>query len=196
MRPLVAHCHLGLGKLSRRTGDGANAQRYLQTARAMYREMGMPFWVATVDAALADTDRVESAWKFRLVVPGMPAGSPRRKVPGRAVRFVPDIHVRPARQDGRLRDAVRSRAGSPGYAPATRCAGHLRSCLMSTRMVSTMMISKRIQKSQAPNYRKHEAETCGRGASWGMRFRVCEADCLGSCASYRIHGRWSSSSGS
>ena len=56
MRPLVAHCHLGLGKLSRRTGDGANAQRYLQTARAMYREMGMPFWVATVDAALADTD--------------------------------------------------------------------------------------------------------------------------------------------
>ena len=32
MRPLVAHCHLGLGKLYRRTGDQAKAQEHLTTA--------------------------------------------------------------------------------------------------------------------------------------------------------------------
>ena len=45
MRPLVAHCHLGLGKLYRRTGDGAKAEDHLTTARAMYREMDMGFWL-------------------------------------------------------------------------------------------------------------------------------------------------------
>jgi tetratricopeptide (TPR) repeat protein len=43
MRPLVAHCHLGLGKLYRRTGDHAKAQEHLTTARAMYREMDMGY---------------------------------------------------------------------------------------------------------------------------------------------------------
>src|SRR6266436_5580253 len=37
MRPLVAHCHLGLGKLHRRTGKGAQAREHLSTATAMYR---------------------------------------------------------------------------------------------------------------------------------------------------------------
>ena len=32
MRPLVAHCHLGLGKLYRQTGDRAKAQEHLTTA--------------------------------------------------------------------------------------------------------------------------------------------------------------------
>ena len=32
MRPLVAHCHLGLGKLYRRTGDGAKAEEHLTAA--------------------------------------------------------------------------------------------------------------------------------------------------------------------
>ena len=41
MRPLIAHCHLGLGKLSRRTGKREQAQEHLATATAMYREMGM-----------------------------------------------------------------------------------------------------------------------------------------------------------
>jgi hypothetical protein len=45
MRPLVAHCHLGLGKLYRRTGDGAKAQQHLTTAATMYREMDMRFWL-------------------------------------------------------------------------------------------------------------------------------------------------------
>src|SRR5262249_53550050 len=45
MRPLAAHCHLGLGKLHRRTGDQAKADEHLTTAAAMYREMGMTFWL-------------------------------------------------------------------------------------------------------------------------------------------------------
>jgi tetratricopeptide (TPR) repeat protein len=54
MRPLVAHCHLGLGKLYRRTGDHARAQEHLTTATAMYREMGMRFWLEQAEAAIAE----------------------------------------------------------------------------------------------------------------------------------------------
>jgi tetratricopeptide (TPR) repeat protein len=52
MRPLVAHCHLGLGQLYRRTGDGARAREHLTTAGTMYREMAMRFWLARAQAAL------------------------------------------------------------------------------------------------------------------------------------------------
>ena len=45
MRPLVAHCHLGLGKLYRRTGKRRQAQEHLATATTMYREMDMRFWL-------------------------------------------------------------------------------------------------------------------------------------------------------
>jgi tetratricopeptide (TPR) repeat protein len=45
MRPLVAHCHLGLGKLYQRTGKRAEAQEHLTTATTMYREMGMTYWL-------------------------------------------------------------------------------------------------------------------------------------------------------
>jgi tetratricopeptide (TPR) repeat protein len=41
MRPLVAHCHLGLGKLYRRTGKRQEAREQLTTATTMYREMDM-----------------------------------------------------------------------------------------------------------------------------------------------------------
>ena len=50
MRPLVAHCHLGLGKLYRRTGDRERAQEHLTTATAMYREMDMRFWLEQAEA--------------------------------------------------------------------------------------------------------------------------------------------------
>ena len=53
MRPLVAHCHLGLGELDCRTGDGARAQEHLTTAATMYGEMGMTFWLKKAEAALA-----------------------------------------------------------------------------------------------------------------------------------------------
>jgi tetratricopeptide (TPR) repeat protein len=45
MRPLIAHCHLGLGKLSRRTGQREQAQEHLTIATTMYREMDMRFWL-------------------------------------------------------------------------------------------------------------------------------------------------------
>jgi class 3 adenylate cyclase/tetratricopeptide (TPR) repeat protein len=56
MRPLVAHCHLGLGELYRRTGDRAKAGEHLTTARAMYREMDMGFWLEKAEAAGAGGD--------------------------------------------------------------------------------------------------------------------------------------------
>jgi hypothetical protein len=54
MRPLLAHCHLGLGKLSRRTGQREQAQEHLSAATTMYREMGMTFWLEKAEAELKD----------------------------------------------------------------------------------------------------------------------------------------------
>ncbi len=54
MRPLVAHCHLGLGKLHRRTGKGAQAQEHLTTATTMYREMDMRFWLEQGEAEMKE----------------------------------------------------------------------------------------------------------------------------------------------
>ena len=45
MRPLIAHCHFGLGKIYRHTGKRDQARNQLTTATAMYREMDMPFWL-------------------------------------------------------------------------------------------------------------------------------------------------------
>ena len=52
MRPLVAHCHLGLGKLYRRTGKPEQAQEHLTTSASMYREMDMRFWLEQATAEL------------------------------------------------------------------------------------------------------------------------------------------------
>jgi class 3 adenylate cyclase/tetratricopeptide (TPR) repeat protein len=49
MRPLVAHCHRGLGTLHRRIGKPPQAQEHLSAATTMYREMDMSFWLAFVD---------------------------------------------------------------------------------------------------------------------------------------------------
>ncbi len=54
MRPLVAHCHLGLGTLYQRTGDRAKAEEHLATAVTMYREMDMGFWLEKAEAALRE----------------------------------------------------------------------------------------------------------------------------------------------
>jgi class 3 adenylate cyclase/tetratricopeptide (TPR) repeat protein len=50
LRPLVAHCHLGLGKLYRRTGRRHEAQEHLATATTLYREMDMRFWLEKAKA--------------------------------------------------------------------------------------------------------------------------------------------------
>jgi tetratricopeptide (TPR) repeat protein len=52
MRPLVAHCHLGLGKLYRRTDKREQAREHLATATTMYREMGMTYWLKQAEAEL------------------------------------------------------------------------------------------------------------------------------------------------
>jgi class 3 adenylate cyclase/tetratricopeptide (TPR) repeat protein len=52
MRPLIAHCHLGLGKLHRRRGDHGQTQEHLTKATAMYREMEMAYWL---QKAVAET---------------------------------------------------------------------------------------------------------------------------------------------
>jgi tetratricopeptide (TPR) repeat protein len=54
MRPLVAHCHLGLGKLSRRTGQREQTQEHLSTATTMYRAMGMAYWLEKAEAEMRE----------------------------------------------------------------------------------------------------------------------------------------------
>jgi hypothetical protein len=53
MRLLVAHCHLGLGKLYRRTGQRQQAHEHLTAAATMDREMGMTYWLEQAQAELA-----------------------------------------------------------------------------------------------------------------------------------------------
>jgi len=52
LRPLIAHSHLGLGKLYRRTAKREQAQEHLTTATTMYREMGRRFWLEQAEAEL------------------------------------------------------------------------------------------------------------------------------------------------
>jgi class 3 adenylate cyclase/tetratricopeptide (TPR) repeat protein len=53
MRPLVAHCHLGLGRLYGQTGQREQARAALTTAIELYRSMDMTFWLPQAEAALA-----------------------------------------------------------------------------------------------------------------------------------------------
>ncbi len=52
MRPLQAHCHLGLGKLYQRTGKRQEHPEHLITARMMFREMDMRFWLEKAEVEL------------------------------------------------------------------------------------------------------------------------------------------------
>jgi tetratricopeptide (TPR) repeat protein len=54
MRPLVAHCRLCLGKLSRLTGKREHARDHLTTATRMYREMGMRFWLEQAEVEMGE----------------------------------------------------------------------------------------------------------------------------------------------
>jgi tetratricopeptide (TPR) repeat protein len=53
MRPLMAHCHRGLGMLYTAVGHQGQAHTALSTATAMYRTMDMVFWLPQAEAALA-----------------------------------------------------------------------------------------------------------------------------------------------
>ena len=56
MRPLQAHCHLGLGTLYVRTDRPEPARAALTAAIELYRSMGMTFWLPQAEAALAQID--------------------------------------------------------------------------------------------------------------------------------------------
>jgi class 3 adenylate cyclase/tetratricopeptide (TPR) repeat protein len=45
MRPVVAHCHVGLGRLYRLTDVRDRAREHFASATAMYQEMGMTYWL-------------------------------------------------------------------------------------------------------------------------------------------------------
>jgi hypothetical protein len=53
MRPLQAHCHRGLGTLYAKIGRPEPARAERSAAIARYRDMAMTFWLAQVEAALA-----------------------------------------------------------------------------------------------------------------------------------------------
>jgi class 3 adenylate cyclase/tetratricopeptide (TPR) repeat protein len=53
MRPLVAHCHLGLGTLYAITGQRQQARAALTAAIDLYRDMEMTFWLPQAETALA-----------------------------------------------------------------------------------------------------------------------------------------------
>ena len=52
MRPLIAHCQLGLGALNARLGDTVRAREQINTALSTYRELDMQFWPKKAETAL------------------------------------------------------------------------------------------------------------------------------------------------
>ena len=56
MRPLVAHCHLSLGRLALKLAQRERARLELTTATNLYRAMEMSFWLSQ-----AETVRVEGS---------------------------------------------------------------------------------------------------------------------------------------
>jgi tetratricopeptide (TPR) repeat protein len=53
MRPLQAHCHLGLGTLYGEQDKRELARQELSKAQALYRDMEMTFWLPQVETALS-----------------------------------------------------------------------------------------------------------------------------------------------
>ena len=56
MRPLMAHCYHGLGRLYYQTGQREQARAALTTAIDLYRTMDMTFWRPQAEAALAQVE--------------------------------------------------------------------------------------------------------------------------------------------
>jgi tetratricopeptide (TPR) repeat protein len=57
MRPLAAHCHLGLSTLYARTGHREQARAELSAAIGLYRAMDMTSWLLQAETALAQVER-------------------------------------------------------------------------------------------------------------------------------------------
>jgi class 3 adenylate cyclase/tetratricopeptide (TPR) repeat protein len=56
MRPLVAHCHCGLGTLYAKIGRREQAHMELSTAIELYRAMDMTYWLPQAEATLAQVE--------------------------------------------------------------------------------------------------------------------------------------------
>jgi tetratricopeptide (TPR) repeat protein len=56
MRPLQAHCHLGLGTLYAKIGRLEQAHAALSTAIELYRAMAMTFWLPQAEAVRAQVE--------------------------------------------------------------------------------------------------------------------------------------------
>jgi Flp pilus assembly protein TadD len=54
LRPLKAHCHLGLGALYRRAGTPQQARGRLTTAATMFGGMDMRYWREQAEAELRE----------------------------------------------------------------------------------------------------------------------------------------------
>jgi predicted ATPase len=64
MRPLVAHCHAGLARLCRAQPE--RVRRHARTAAAMFREMGMQFWL---EKLAAENSMLSSGRRSNVAVP-------------------------------------------------------------------------------------------------------------------------------
>jgi class 3 adenylate cyclase/tetratricopeptide (TPR) repeat protein len=56
MRPIQAHCHLGLGTLYAKTGRREQARTELSATIELYRAMDMTFWLPQAEATLAQVE--------------------------------------------------------------------------------------------------------------------------------------------
>jgi tetratricopeptide (TPR) repeat protein len=56
MRPLMAHCHHGRGRLYAQMGRAEHARAALSTAIDLYHAMAMTFWLPQAEAALAQVE--------------------------------------------------------------------------------------------------------------------------------------------
>jgi tetratricopeptide (TPR) repeat protein len=53
LRPLIAHCHLTLGRAAHLAGQVDSAERHLTAAAALFRETGMELWRSEAESDLA-----------------------------------------------------------------------------------------------------------------------------------------------
>jgi tetratricopeptide (TPR) repeat protein len=56
MRPLDAHCRLGLARLYHRTGKQQEAEEHFTSARSLYREMGMVYWLENAQREIEELE--------------------------------------------------------------------------------------------------------------------------------------------
>jgi len=53
MHPLTAHCYVGLSKLGRLTGKSEQARKHWTAGTAIYRELGMDYWLEQAEQLAA-----------------------------------------------------------------------------------------------------------------------------------------------